>query len=679
MPLREGDSFAGFTVVRLLGSGDMGEVYAVQHPRLPRLEALRILPAAPSADPGFRARFQREADLAASLHHPHIVGLHDRGESGGRLWILTGYVQGINAAQLLNDHPHGLAPGEVLQIIGAIAQALDAAHQHGLLHHNVKPANIMLTNPRTAHQRILLADLGLPRRTGAINATTAPNLVYTAPELLRGIPFEDQAADQYSLAATAYHLLTGAAPFGDSNRVAVTSGHLSDAPASLADTRPQLASMDTALTRALAKDPAARFKRCQDFADALGYATPAGRAPAAPPAATTPPPPSPTAGQQIPFPGPWPTVAPPSAAGRLPPGPWPPPGTPAPYWLAPPPRRGRRRWALGAVATVVAVAATLAGVALISARTGSRPAVPSGATSSGPPPPVAASVGDTGPVGVITADPTCSEWKTVSETWFGSPLENWTDTHPGQPDPVVTPGNAWTPEQRAAATSSAGPMRLAVSRTISLAKATPHRVTRQLYEQFVAYGRAFADMLNDNYLPSGVNLGAVAEASSNALVSICHVVANGAAATRSALANPTDAPQHPAPPQDPARPQRFATASDFATCGALASVIHIYTDNPTVKDWVASDHGVAVSAWSPQQKALNDAVMPLMLNLADDLQRTLAHSNNPVMQDIGALASLYQRIFAKALPSYTPADYEINGVALYSRNALDDACAAIGS
>src|SRR5829696_7473706 len=99
MPLGSGESFAGFRVVRLLGSGGMGEVYLVQHPRLPRKDALKILPADVSADPEYRARFNREADLASTLWHPHIVSVHDRGEDDGQLWISMDFVDGVDAAR----------------------------------------------------------------------------------------------------------------------------------------------------------------------------------------------------------------------------------------------------------------------------------------------------------------------------------------------------------------------------------------------------------------------------------------------------------------------------------------------------------------------------------------------------------------------------------------------------
>ncbi len=98
MPLSRGETFAGFSIVRLLGSGGMGEVYLAEHPRLPRRDALKVLPADISADPDYRARFNHEADLASTLWHSHIVSLHDRGEYSGQLWISMDYVDGLDAA-----------------------------------------------------------------------------------------------------------------------------------------------------------------------------------------------------------------------------------------------------------------------------------------------------------------------------------------------------------------------------------------------------------------------------------------------------------------------------------------------------------------------------------------------------------------------------------------------------
>lgn len=278
MPLGSGESFAGFKIVRLLGSGGMGEVYLAEHPRLPRRDALKILPADVSADEEYRARFNREADLASKLWHPHIVGVHDRGEHEGQLWISMDFVDGLDAARLLGSQfPTGMPTGQAVRIVTAVASALDYAHRQHLLHRDVKPANIMLTQvDDDGEQRILLADFGIARNIDDIRGLTATNMTigtvdYSAPEQLMGEEL-DGRADQYALAATAYHLVTGSLLFPHSNRAVVISHHLNSPPPALADTRPELAALDPIFDIALSKEPRDRFSVCKDFAEALASA-----------------------------------------------------------------------------------------------------------------------------------------------------------------------------------------------------------------------------------------------------------------------------------------------------------------------------------------------------------------------------------------------------------------------
>jgi serine/threonine protein kinase len=288
MPLTNGRTFAGYTIIRLLGSGGMAEVYLAQHPRLPRNDALKVMSEAITADTDFRERFLREADLAATLWHPHIVGVHDRGEFEGHLWISMDYVEGTDAGQLVKGrYPAGIRAQDVCAIVTAVADALDYAHKRGLLHRDVKPANILLTQPEEGKRRILLADFGIARPMGDISGLTATNftvgtLAYAAPEQLMGADI-DGRADQYALAATAYHLLTGSQPYPHSNPAVVISRHLNAPVPALADTRPELGRLDPVLAAALAKDPVDRFTRCVDFARAFAeQAETARQAPAAP-------------------------------------------------------------------------------------------------------------------------------------------------------------------------------------------------------------------------------------------------------------------------------------------------------------------------------------------------------------------------------------------------------------
>ncbi|WP_276206973.1 serine/threonine-protein kinase, partial [Mycobacterium sp. IS-1264] len=269
-----GTKFAGYTILRPLGAGGMAEVYLALHPRLPRRDVIKVLAEAVTADPEFRERFNREADLAATLWHPHIVGVHDRGEFDGHLWISMDYVEGTDASRLVREHyGDGMPLDEACAVLDAVAGALDYAHDRGLLHRDVKPANILLTHPENNERRILLADFGVARHLGSISGITETNVAvgtvaYAAPEQLAGANI-DGRADQYALAGTAFHLLTGAPPFQHSNPIAVISQHLHEDPPRLSDYRPELAHLDDVFAKALAKRREDRFDRCRDFAAAV--------------------------------------------------------------------------------------------------------------------------------------------------------------------------------------------------------------------------------------------------------------------------------------------------------------------------------------------------------------------------------------------------------------------------
>jgi serine/threonine-protein kinase len=274
MPLAPGATFAGYSIVRMPGTGGTGEVYLARHPTLERHDALKVLPRAMTADPEFRARFMRETEIATMLFHPHILETYDRGEFQGQLWIAMDYVNGTNAAQLMREQfPAGMPAGEALAIVTAVAGALDYAHQRGMLHRDVKPANIFLPNPEDGGQRILLADFGIARPLSEAGRRTATNLTaatvaYAAPEQLTGSAI-DGRADQYGLAAIAFHLLTGAPPYEESDPATVIHQHVSALPPKLGDRHPELALLDGTLSKALAKNPADRFASCHEFANGL--------------------------------------------------------------------------------------------------------------------------------------------------------------------------------------------------------------------------------------------------------------------------------------------------------------------------------------------------------------------------------------------------------------------------
>lgn len=273
MALLSGATFAGYSVARRLGSGLTGEVYLVQDLSSARWEALKVLSPALSTDDEFRRNFRAQSPIAANLHHRHIVEVYERGEFGGQLYVAMEYIEGTNAARLMADRfPAVASAPEVLAMVTAIAGALDYAHHRGMTHGDVKPANIMLRGWGEGEQRILLADFGigppLGETAGAVAARPRYGTVaYMAPEQLSGADF-DGRADQYALAASAFHLLTGAPPVKHSDPAAALRQHLVGAPPRLSEQRPELAHLDEVFAKALAQRPTDRFGTCREFVEA---------------------------------------------------------------------------------------------------------------------------------------------------------------------------------------------------------------------------------------------------------------------------------------------------------------------------------------------------------------------------------------------------------------------------
>ncbi|MBF5001417.1 serine/threonine protein kinase [Nocardia sp. BSTN01] len=279
--LNNGDVFAGFTVERLLGQGGMGSVYLARHPRLPRLTALKLLNRELYTDAEIRARFEREADLCAQLDHPGIVAVYDRGVEDDQLWICMQYVDGVDAATV---NPLTLPPERAVQIVEGVADALDYAHGNGVLHRDVKPANILLARAVSGKgERVFLTDFGIARlREDSTHLTQAgmftATLAYASPEQMTGVEL-DHRSDQYSLACALYWLLTGTGPFDSEHPTEVIRGHLQlPVPPASARRAGLSPAMDGVIARAMAKRASERFGSCMEFAAAARAAlnAPAG-------------------------------------------------------------------------------------------------------------------------------------------------------------------------------------------------------------------------------------------------------------------------------------------------------------------------------------------------------------------------------------------------------------------
>jgi YVTN family beta-propeller protein len=263
---RLGTRLAGYRIQALLGRGGMGVVYLAEQLGPRRPVALKLLSAPVAAGEAFRERFLRESELAAAIDHPNVLPVYDAGETDGVLWIAMRYVDGIDLAALLErDGP--LAPGQALALAGQVAGALDAAHARGLVHRDVKPANILLAVEEGAVTQAWLADFGLTRRVGGARRLTVSGQVlgtidYVAPEQVEGGQV-DGRADQYSLGCVLFECLTGVVPFRRDSELAVLWAHVNDPPPRLDVHRPELpAALDDAIGRALAKAPDDRHPSC---------------------------------------------------------------------------------------------------------------------------------------------------------------------------------------------------------------------------------------------------------------------------------------------------------------------------------------------------------------------------------------------------------------------------------
>ncbi len=270
-----GSRIAGYRLEEQIGRGGMAVVFRAHDERLDRQVALKILVPELAADTAFRQRFIRESRAAAAVDDPHIIPVFEAGESGGVLFIAMRLVRGGDVRSLVRQ-AGPLPPGRVTEIVSQVASALDAAHQYGLVHRDVKPGNMLLGVIGNAGRpdHVYLSDFGLSKGSLEVSGLTGTGqflgtLDYIAPEQIAGRPV-DGRADQYALACTAFELLSGAPPFAREEAMAVMYAQLSEPPPPVTSPWPGLpAAVNAVFGRALAKVPAERYASCRDFADAV--------------------------------------------------------------------------------------------------------------------------------------------------------------------------------------------------------------------------------------------------------------------------------------------------------------------------------------------------------------------------------------------------------------------------
>ena len=371
-----GSVLGGYRIDGVAGEGGMGRVYRATQVGLNRPVALKLIMPDLAEDAGFRARFERESYLAASIDHPNVIPVYEAGEAEGRLFIAMRWVEGIDLRSLILSEQR-LDPSRVISIVSQVAAALDAAHSGGLVHRDVKPANVMLTGAH-GEEHAYLTDFGLTKKTASTTALTQTGHFvgtpdYMPPEQIKG-ERADARSDVYALGCLLFHALAGRTPYDRDSEVAKIYAHLHDPPPSVAETVPgSPAGLDPVIRRALAKEADERYPSAGDLGRAAKAALSGGdpsqperslatglAAPAAPAADAT----VPAAGGAATVPAPTPTAASPTALSPTAASPT------APAAMAPPAAPPRRSalpvalvgiLALGVVAGVLAVAGVFSG------------------------------------------------------------------------------------------------------------------------------------------------------------------------------------------------------------------------------------------------------------------------------------------------------------------------------
>jgi DNA-binding beta-propeller fold protein YncE len=266
-----GGTFAGHRIVAELGRGGMGIVYRVHDPALARDRAMKVIAPALSADPGFRERFRRESRLAAQVEHPNVIPIYRAGEENRQLFLVMRLVAGPDLRTIVAAEGP-LDPARVARIVGGVASALDAAHEQGLVHRDVKPANV-LVETADSRERVYVCDFGISRSEsgGTITDSGAVmgSLDYVAPEQLEGGTV-DRRADVYSLACVAYFALTGEPPYPRDSDVAKMYAHVHAPRPRPSRLVPAIGpAVDETIARALAVDPGRRPQTAGEFAALL--------------------------------------------------------------------------------------------------------------------------------------------------------------------------------------------------------------------------------------------------------------------------------------------------------------------------------------------------------------------------------------------------------------------------
>ncbi len=345
----------------------------------------------------------------------------------------------------------------------------------------------------------------------------------------------------------------------------------------------------------------------------------------------------------------------------------PPPGWQQGPWQqpsSPPPRTGSSfKWLLIATAVLLVIGISV-GATLIFTRGGGGGTI---LPTSGAPSDIA-SANDTGPIAVITDEPTCQAYFSINNGLADAEANGWSDAR-------ATLGAVadWTAEQQSQVKAVVSVMDNASNQIVALAKQTPHRVVRELYQQFIAYARAYADSIPtytpvDNLLAdANVNIG-------SSLLGICNSITNSST-SRSLAIEPLSPPTRVAAPESPLRPQRFITTSDVACSGWVEREREFIAQTSA---WSQLEPSIEGSQWTPEQRSVQLAVLPIISTMANDMEKVGEESGNPVFEDFALLGAQYFRSYVTSGEGYRGADSWLSYTGSRLNNAVAAACQATG-
>jgi len=334
-----------------------------------------------------------------------------------------------------------------------------------------------------------------------------------------------------------------------------------------------------------------------------------------------------------------------------------------------PPSKGNGvKWLLGAVVLLLVIGLAVTTTLLLRGNGGSGDDTPATPGSSSAPSDIA-SANDTGPISIVVVEPTCTAYYAINNMVADAEDKGWGNDHNS-----LGPESSWTSDQRSHMQETSDAMRKAADQLIPLAKQTPHRLVRELYEQLTAYFRAYVAAV-PTYTPTDNDLAGATINASITMTSLCNAITYGSAPLVTGV-EPVSEPTAPRPPGDPANPERFITDPD-ATCREWVHRQDKFAADTA--EWARIPGSKPGSQWTPDELAVNEAAFPIMSTYADATEKAGRASGNPILEDFAVASAVYLRALVSVGTNYTAPDGELGTTALRLVSFVSDACIVAGT